>query len=242
MVRGGLLSKRGYFKDHDLDVEVVDFTWDQDMTAALASGKLDVESVATNALIAMINQGVDAQAFLLLDASSEADAILAPKETTSIEELKGKQVAYEAGSTSELLLSYALAEAGMTMDDVEPVPMAAADAGAALIAGKVDVAVTYEPYISAALRDQDKYGVLYTAAEKPGLISDVMIAKKEFIKENPAVFQALALAWGDAINYLRENPTMAARSSRMQSEARWTSSRLRSRESRSSIWLRTRSS
>ena len=48
--------------------------------------------------------------------------------------------------------------------------------------------------------------MLYTAAEKPGLISDVMIAKKEFIKENPAVFQALALAWGDAINYLRENP------------------------------------
>ena len=140
-----IAEQKGYFKDHDLDVEVVDFTWDQDMTAALASGKLDVESVATNALIAMINQGVDAQAFLLLDASSEADAILAPKETTSIEELKGKQVAYEAGSTSELLLSYALAEAGMTMDDVEPVPMAAADAGAALIAGKVDVAVTYEP-------------------------------------------------------------------------------------------------
>ena len=201
-----IAEEKGYFKDHGLEVEVVDFTWDQDMTAALASGKLDVESVATNALIAMVNQGVDAQAFLLLDASSEADAILAPKDVTSVKDLKGKQVAFEAGSTSELLLSYALNDAGMTMADVETVPMAAADAGAALIAGKVDVAVTYEPYISAALRDQDKYGVLYTAAEKPGLISDVMIAKREFIKENPAVFEALALAWGDAINFLRDNP------------------------------------
>jgi len=157
-------------------------------------------------VIAMVNQGVDAQAFLLLDASYEADAILAPKEMTSTEDLKGKQVAYEAGSTSELLLSYALQQAGMTIADVEAVPLAAADAGAALIAGKVDVAVTYEPYISAALRDQDKYGVLYTAAEKPGLISDVMIGKRDFIKENPAVFSALALAWGDAITFLRENP------------------------------------
>lgn len=201
-----IAEEKGYFKDHDLDVEVVDFTWDQDMTAALASDKIEVESAATNTMIVMINQGVDVQAFLLLDASFEADAILAPKDITAIKDLKGKQVAFEAGSTSELLLSYALDEAGMSMEDVEPVLMAASDAGAALIADRVNVAVTYEPYISAALRDQSDYGVLYTAAEKPGLISDVMIAKREFIKENPDVFRALALAWDDAIKFLREKP------------------------------------
>ena len=201
-----IAEAQGYFADHGLDVEVIDFTWDQDMNAALASGRLDVEAAATNTLIAMLNQGVDAQAFLLLDASFEADAIIAHNDVQSIEDLQGREVAYEPGSTSDLLLNYALNEAGMSIADVEPIPIAAADVGVALIAGQVDVAVTYEPYISAALRDRDEYGVLYTAAERPGLISDVMIAQSDYIAENPDIIIALALAWNDAIVYLRENP------------------------------------
>lgn len=39
----------------------------------------------------------------------------------------------------------------MTINDIVRVPMPAADAGTALIAGRVPVAVTYEPYISTAL-------------------------------------------------------------------------------------------
>lgn len=201
-----IAEEMGYFADHGLDVEVVDFTWDQDMNAALASGRLDVEAAATNTMIAMINQGVDVQAFLLLDASYQADAIIAHQDIQSIEDLKGLEVAYEPGSTSDLLLNYALNEVGLSIDDIVPVPIAAADVGVALIAGQVKVAVTYEPYISAALRDRDEYGVLYTAAERPGLISDVMLAQREYIAENPEIIAALALAWNDAITYLRENP------------------------------------
>lgn len=201
-----IAEEQGFFADHGLDVEVIDFTWDQDMNAALASGRLDVEAVATNTLIAMINQGVDAQAFLLLDASFEADAIIAHKDITTIEDLKGREVAYEPGSTSDLLLNYALNEAGMSIDDVTPVPIAAASVGIALIAGQVDVGVTYEPYISAALGSDEDYGVLYSAAARSGLISDVMIAQRSYIEDNPEIILALALAWNDAITYLRENP------------------------------------
>lgn len=201
-----IAEEQGYFADHGLDVEVIDFTWDQDMNAALASGRLDVEAAATNTLIALLNQGVDAQAFLLLDASYEADAIIAHTDIQSIEDLAGREVAYELGATSDLLLNYALNEAGMSVEDIEPVPIAAADVGVALIAGQVDVAVTYEPYISAALRDRDEYAVLYTAAERPGLISDVMIARREYIEQHPEIIESLALAWDDAITFLRENP------------------------------------
>jgi len=201
-----IAEEQGYFADHGLDVEVIDFTWDQDMNAALASGRLDVEAAATNTLIALLNQGVDAQAFLLLDASYEADAIIAHTDIQSIEDLAGREVAYELGATSDLLLNYALNEAGMSVEDIEPVPIAAADVGVALIAGQGDVAVTYEPYISAALRDRDEYAVLYTAAERPGLISDVMIARREYIEQNPEIIESLALAWDDAITFLRENP------------------------------------
>ena len=104
-------------------------------------------------------------------------------------------MAYEAGSTSDLLVNYALKENNMSIKDVKPVQMAASDAGLALIAGRVDVAVTYEPYISSALSQGNGFHVLYTAAQRPGLISDIAVAEKKFIQDNPDAIKALILAW-----------------------------------------------
>ena len=201
-----IAEKNGYFDKHGLDVKVINFTWDQDMGAAIAAGQLDVIAAATNFLISMRNQGLDLQGFILLDASFEADAILAPASIKSVKELKGKSVAYEYGATSDLLLNYALKQHGLSKEDIKPVPMAAADAGLALISGRVDIAVTYEPYISAALREAKGYKSLYTSAERPGLISDLAVAKKSYIQKNPDIIKALTLAWDDAVTYLNAHP------------------------------------
>jgi len=201
-----IAAEKGFFAKHGVDAEVVNFTWDADMSAAVASGRVQVIAAATNTLIAIRNQGVDLQGFLVLDSAYEADAVLAPNSVKSIAELKGKKVAYEAGATSDLLINYALKENGMSIKDIEPINMAAADAGLALIAGRVDVAVTYEPYISAALRQGEGYKVLYTGAEKPGLISDVAVSSSTYIKENPKTIEALIKAWDDAVRFLNDNP------------------------------------
>jgi NitT/TauT family transport system substrate-binding protein len=70
----------------------------------------------------------------------------------------------------------------------------------------VDAAVTYEPYISAALKQGKEFHVLYTAAEKPGLISDLALADRNYIEKNPEVIKALILAWDDAVTFLKEHP------------------------------------
>jgi NitT/TauT family transport system substrate-binding protein len=199
-------AEKGFFQQRGVNVELVNFAWDQDVNAALASGNIQVQCAATNTLITLINQGVDAKGFLLMDASYEADAILAKTEIASIADLKGKSVAFEAGATSDLLLNYALGQNGMSIKDVEHVPMGASEAGLALIAGRVDVAVTYEPYISAALSQGEGYHVLYTSAERPGLISDLLIAETAFIDGNPEAIKNIILAWDDAVRFVRENP------------------------------------
>ncbi len=201
-----IAKEKGFFKKHNLDVKVINFTWDADMGAAVASGNVDVIAAATNFLIAVRNQGIDLQGFLVLDAAYEADAILAPSNIKSIADLRGKSVAYEAGSTSDLLINYALKKNNMSIADIKPVQMAAADAGLALIADRVDIAVTYEPYISAALKQGQGYHVLYSAAECPGLISDLALAEAQYIKKNPEVIRAMILAWDDAVTFLNEHP------------------------------------
>ena len=201
-----IAEQQGFFEKNGVDVELINFTWDQDVAAALASGNIQVISAATNTVILNINNGVALKGFMVMDGSTTADAVLAGNNIASIAELKGKKVAYELGSTSDLLINYALNSNGLTIADVEAVPLAAADAGLALIAGRVDVAVTYEPYISAALAQGPDFKVLYTAGEKPGLISDVLAADASFIADNQDDLVGIIKAWNEAVTFLRDNP------------------------------------
>lgn len=136
----------------------------------------------------------------------EADAIIAPSAITSVANLKGKKVAYEEGTTSDLLLNYALSQNGLALSDIEPIFMPASDAGAALIAGQVDVAVTYEPYISAALAENQDLRLLYTAAERPGLISDVLAIRANL---DAAITEKLLKAWDESLVFYNANPDEA---------------------------------
>jgi len=72
-------------------------------------------------------------------------------------------------------------------------------AGTAIIAGQVPAAVTYEPYITAALTEGEGIELLYTAAEKPGLIGDVFVVQNEYLAAHPGQVHALIQAWGDAM-------------------------------------------
>ena len=123
-----------------------------------------------------------------------ADAIITAGGVGSVADLKGKQVAFEEGTTSDILLNYALAANGMSIADIEKVPMPAADAGAALLAERVPVAVTYEPYISLAKAQSDKVTLLYSAGENPGLISDVFIVRDD-ASTSDLLFQTSDATW-----------------------------------------------
>jgi len=147
----------------------------------------------------MIAVGLPVKAIMLLDFSLTADAIIAGKDIKTVADLKGKSVAFEQGTTSDILLNYALSQNGMTIADVKPVPMPAADAGSALLAGRVPVAVTYEPYIAAARKQDPNLSLVYTAGKDPGLVSDVLVVTEDAIKNKPGQVLALVRSWGEAL-------------------------------------------
>jgi NitT/TauT family transport system substrate-binding protein len=193
-------AKKGLFAAQGLsDVQIVNFNEDKDINAALASGELDAANIATHTAIGMVEHGLPVKIVMLLDFSLTADAIIAGKDVASVKDLKGKDVAFEEGTTSDILLNYALANNGMSMDDIKRVPMPASDAGGALIAGRVPVAVTYEPYISTARAQDGAIHLLYTAGENPGLISDVFVVRDEFLTDKPGQIVALLKAWDMAL-------------------------------------------
>jgi NitT/TauT family transport system substrate-binding protein len=202
-----IAARKDLFKAQGLEsVEIVNFTTDAEINAALAAGQLNCGNIATHTAMAFAAAGLPIKIVALLDVSMTADAIITDGSVGSVPELKGKQVAYEEGTTSDILLNYALSQNGMTIADIQKVPMPAADAGTALIAGQVPVAVTYEPYISLAKAQSDKVKLLYSAGENPGLISDVFIAREEFISEKPGQIVALLKAWQAALDAYNADP------------------------------------
>ncbi|KGD73015.1 ABC transporter substrate-binding protein [Tatumella morbirosei] len=182
-------------------VNIINFTEDKDINAALASGQIDVANIATHTAMGMISAGLPVKIVMMLDQSNTADAMLAGKGVAGIKDLKGKQVAYEEGSTSDILLRSALAAAGLKYSDIKPVPMPAASAGDSIIAGRVPVAVTYEPYLTVARKGNPDLKVIYSGASDPGLISDVLVVRDDYIKAHPQEIKALIKSWGEALDY-----------------------------------------
>jgi NitT/TauT family transport system substrate-binding protein len=201
-----IAQEQGLFAKHGIDAQLIDFVQDTEVNAAFAAGEMDVANLASHTAIKLFANGVDLRIVLLEDASREADAIIAGAGISEIADLQGQTVAYEEGATSDLLLNYALQQNGLTLADITPAPMPAAGAGSALIAGQVAAAVTYEPYISAAMAQDPAVQVIYTGAADPGLISDVLAARAGFAQENPETMRALLQVWDEAVQFLNSNP------------------------------------
>lgn len=195
----------GINKANNIAVELTELADDADQSAAFASGRIDMDNIASHTALLLMSQGLELKIVAIEDFSTTADAILARGDIKTAADLKGKRVAYEQGATSDLLLHAALASAGLTLADITPVPMGASEAGSALIGNKVDVAVTYEPYITAALREDSTVKTVYDAAQNPGLISDVLVTSDKFAKENPDAVKRAVKAWGEATEFYQAN-------------------------------------
>jgi NitT/TauT family transport system substrate-binding protein len=200
---------KGYDQKHGVKIQASTFTTDADINSAFAAHRIDAENLATHTGVRFLGSGVPLKFVLFEDVSLTADAVLAGPDIRSIKDLKGKKVAYEEGTTSDLLLRYALAQNGMSINDIKVVPIPAADAGAAAIAGRVDAAVTYEPYLTAALKEKKGFHLVYTAGRRPGIISDLLAVDPGFAREHPEAIVGALRAWGDAMAFYRSHPAEA---------------------------------
>lgn len=204
-----IAEEQGYFETEGVDVALTMFDNDADMSAAIASGRVDVANVASHTALQYVEQGLPVTVVLLLDASREADAIITSSDIKSVTDLEGQQIAFEEGSVSNLLLNHALTQEGLDISDITPVPMGPSEAATALLSKKVKAAVTYEPYISEAKASGSDFNILYTAAEKEGLISDVLIVTDKALEEKPDAVQKAISAWAPSVEFYNTNTSEA---------------------------------
>ncbi|URI06183.1 ABC transporter substrate-binding protein [Aquincola tertiaricarbonis] len=203
-------EQKGFFKKHGADVKLVWFANYTDSISALSSGQLDANSQTWSDTLGPLAKGLPLKAILVNDNSAGNDALLVSPKIKSFAELKGKSVALEQYSISHFVLATALAKNGMKPSDVKITNLSAGDAAAAFMAGRVDAAVVWNPWIDQITRS-GKGRALFTSKDMPGLVPDLLVAQEKAIATKRKDLVGMIKAWMDTEKFIREQPAEAAR-------------------------------
>jgi NitT/TauT family transport system substrate-binding protein len=201
-------SEKGFFAENNVDVQFERIEGDVERRAAIASGRLDGIALTLDSMIVLRTNGIPLKTVMAIDVSNGGDGIVAVKEIHTIEELKGKQIAFPLGLPSHFFLYSALKSRNMKMSDIKPIFMDADQAGSAFASGKLDAAVTWEPWLSKASEVGSGH-VLIDSKQLPGKIQDVLFMREDVIAKRSAEIEGLIKAWYKAIEFTTANPQEA---------------------------------
>jgi NitT/TauT family transport system substrate-binding protein len=203
-----LAEERGLFDEEGVSVDLSLIEVSADRITAMQADQLDASATTVDTWTLFAAQGADLVQVLATDESAGGDGIVAKQEITSIADLAGKTVAVQSASTSQFLLANALQEAGLTLDDLQLLDMSSGDAGAAFVAGQVDAAVTWQPWLANA-RETEFGHLLLDTRETPGLIVDTVAFRPQYVTENPEAVAAFVRAYYRAVDEIEANPDEA---------------------------------
>jgi NitT/TauT family transport system substrate-binding protein len=203
-------EQKGFFKKHGADVKLVWFANYTDSISALSAGQVDGNSQTWSDTMAPLAKGIALKTILVNDNSAGNDALMVGPRIKSFADLKGKKIALEEYSVSHFLLTMALNKNGMTLKDVKVINLSAGDAAAAFMAGRVDAAVVWNPWVN-KIQTSGKGTPMFTSRDVPGMVPDLLVVQEKSLKAKRKDFVGMVKAWYDVEAFLRSNPDEATR-------------------------------
>jgi NitT/TauT family transport system substrate-binding protein len=195
-----LAQEKGFFKEAGLEVELIVLTGIAERNSALKSGRIDALAAPVDYFVLSAGNRLETTIAMAIDESVGGDGIVARKEITRIEDLRGKRVAFQRGLPSEFFVRALLQQHGISMKELQTVDMETDQAGAAFIAGSIDAAAVWEPWLTKA-REQGGGHVLASTKEFPNLIVDCLAFNQQRLARDKAGAQAVVAAIFKAIEY-----------------------------------------
>lgn len=189
------LSK-DYFRDRDIDLELVKFDNGTQINQALAGGRLDAALAGAGVIQNFAVQGHGVVfAFSYIDQNElYGNPALGVK---SVRDLAGKQVAFPLGTTAHVLVNWALEDAGMDASSIKQVNTSYGSTAAALISGAVPAAVTFGAYSRVVNREKPDFVKLIDLRKliPARVIFGGFVATNEFHKSSRATLVDLTTAY-----------------------------------------------
>ena len=199
-----LAKEAGIFARNGLDVTIKKIP-QKDRHLAIASGDVQCAATTVETWLVWNANGVATKQLFQLDKSYGADGMAVRNGISSIKEIKGKTVAASApGTAPYFTLAWFLKENGLSVKDVTVVNLEPGPAAQAFIAGQNDVAMTYEPFLSAVRNAPQAGKIIATTLDYP-MVMDTFGCTPKFIAENDAAVKALTKSYFDALEMIKSD-------------------------------------
>lgn len=198
--------EKDWFADAGVEVEFEWFDYVASMDA-FAAGQLDAVAMTNGDALVTGATGAQSVMILINDYSNGNDMVVGAPGVESVEDLKGKKIGVEVGFVSHLLLLNALEKAGMSEADVELVNVPTNETPQVLASGEVDAIVAWQPSSGQALSMVAGSQPVYTSADEPGLIYDVLAVSPASLAANRDDWKTVLQVWYKAVDYLNDPAT-----------------------------------
>ena len=210
-----IAEQLGYFKAEGLDITIVDFAGGARALQAVVGGSADVVSGAFEHTVNMQHKGQRLRAFVLQGRAPQIVLGVNPKTMPgykTVTDLKGKKIGVTApGSSTNVMVNFILAKAGLKPSDVAIIGVGAAQgAVAAMRSGQIDAMSNLDPVITLLQRSGDLKVISDTriVAEAEKVFGGPMPAgclytPQTYIDKNPNTIQALTNAMVRANHWIQ---------------------------------------
>jgi NitT/TauT family transport system substrate-binding protein len=198
--------EKGWFKQKGVEVEFAWFDYVASMEA-YAAGKIDAVCMTNGDALVTGATGAKSLMILVNDYSNGNDMLIGAPGINSVKDLKGKKIGVEIGFVDHLLLLKALEANGMKESDVTLVNVPTNETPQALASGDVAAIAAWQPNSGAALKLVPGSKPIYTSADVPGLIYDVLAVSPESLAARSAEWKKVIEVWYDVVAYIRDPKT-----------------------------------
>ncbi|WP_043161352.1 aliphatic sulfonate ABC transporter substrate-binding protein [Bradyrhizobium sp. Ai1a-2] len=179
------------FKPLGVDVQWIDFQFGPPLLEAINVGSVDFGYVgdAPPIFAQAATAGIRYAAAVKQGGGTQAVVVRKESPIKSLSDLKGKRIAFGKGSSAHNLLVATLEKAGIAWSDIQPIPLAPADATAAFAQGAVDAWAIWDPYLALAeLKGDARVLVFAKDIHQPNAF---VIVRADFVDRYPSVVTRL---------------------------------------------------
>ena len=198
--------EKEWFKEEGVEVQFEWFDYVASMDA-YAAGQLDGVGMTNGDALVTGATGAKSVMIIINDYSNGNDMVIGGPGITSVKDLKGKKIGVEIGFVSHLLLLNALEANGMTEADVELINVPTNETPQVLASGDVDAIVAWQPSSGQALNLVPGSTAIYTSADEPGLIYDVLAVSPSSLAERRTDWEKVAKVWYRVVEFVKDPKT-----------------------------------
>ncbi|MEO7587507.1 MAG: aliphatic sulfonate ABC transporter substrate-binding protein [Arachnia sp.] len=190
------------WEKHGLEVNSSTFTNGPLQIQALGTGDLDFGYIGFGALWLPMSGKAS---IVAIQSLGKADRVIAQAGITSMADLKGKKVGVPEGTSGDMILNLALEKAGMTVDDIDRIPMDPPTLISAFASKQIDGAGIWYPHVDTIKKQVPDMVELAKSDDFPDFAFPACQVAKTDITDRPEILKKYQAVCKEAFTWAAGN-------------------------------------